>query len=433
MKNIKAYAVIDAGYGDSGKGLMTDYFCHKGMSETGSVLNIKTNGGHQAGHTVCRMDWENKCYNRNVFHTAGSGTFAGADTMLGSRFMLNPEALLHEMDYIQNCFNITPKVMVNPECRIVFKADALLNRAIEQARKNKHGTCGMGIFEAVNRNHKAFKFTVEDFMKQNTGSLYKNITSMLEDYIIYRIGSLKEEKVVIDDTAKDSLITEIHKETMKDFHSLNLIVNDNRIKILTLNDVIKNDYQHIVFECSQGLELDWDDERNYPHVTASHTGLVNIGKEIITLDDINNILSFEACYITRSYKTKHGDGIFYEEDKSIEKLKALHDRTNIPNEYQGTIKYGLLDIQRMKSLISKDIKRFEKITGQYFTNHKCNSSTKYSLAVTHLDQTQESILTNKGEIYFKTLTASDIFSQHPYKTYYSFGEKAEDIIACYHY
>lgn len=46
-KQIKV--VIGANFGDEGKGLMTDYFC-KRLSENGSVLNIRFNGGAQAGH-----------------------------------------------------------------------------------------------------------------------------------------------------------------------------------------------------------------------------------------------------------------------------------------------------------------------------------------------------------------------------------------------
>lgn len=39
---MKAHVVIDAGYGDSGKGLMTDYFCS--LYDSDRVLNIKVNG-----------------------------------------------------------------------------------------------------------------------------------------------------------------------------------------------------------------------------------------------------------------------------------------------------------------------------------------------------------------------------------------------------
>ena len=71
----RAYAVIGANFGDEGKGLMTDLFCRLG----GSVINIRSNGGAQAGHTVCTRDGK-----RHVFSHIGSGSFAGADSICGS-------------------------------------------------------------------------------------------------------------------------------------------------------------------------------------------------------------------------------------------------------------------------------------------------------------------------------------------------------------
>lgn len=49
--NKQVKVVIGANFGDEGKGLMADYFCSK-LSKNGSVLNIRFNGGAQAGHTV---------------------------------------------------------------------------------------------------------------------------------------------------------------------------------------------------------------------------------------------------------------------------------------------------------------------------------------------------------------------------------------------
>lgn len=66
-KQIKV--VIGANFGDEGKGLMTDYFCNK-LSADGSVLNIRHNGGAQAGHTVVTPDDK-----RHVFSHFGAGSF----------------------------------------------------------------------------------------------------------------------------------------------------------------------------------------------------------------------------------------------------------------------------------------------------------------------------------------------------------------------
>ena len=89
-----AFAVIGANFGDEGKGLMTDYFC----SQNKKSLNIRFNGGAQAGHTVVTPDGK-----RHVFSHIGSGTFSGADTYLSEFFTLNPIMFMKEHSIIPEC------------------------------------------------------------------------------------------------------------------------------------------------------------------------------------------------------------------------------------------------------------------------------------------------------------------------------------------
>lgn len=65
-----SYAVIGAGYGEEGKGLLTDALAH---SLGAAAMVIRHNGGAQAGHTVTLPDGR-----RHVFHHVGSGTRHGA-------------------------------------------------------------------------------------------------------------------------------------------------------------------------------------------------------------------------------------------------------------------------------------------------------------------------------------------------------------------
>ena len=83
----KAYAVIGANFGDEGKGLMTDYFCRT----NDNPIDIRINGGAQAGHTVCTPEGE-----RHIFSHIGAGYFAGADTYLSEFFIANPMLFVKE-------------------------------------------------------------------------------------------------------------------------------------------------------------------------------------------------------------------------------------------------------------------------------------------------------------------------------------------------
>ena len=70
MRNIKI--VIGANFGDEGKGLMTDYFCHQAEQRNENCIVVLHNGGAQRGHTVTTPTGI-----KHIFHHFGSGTFCG--------------------------------------------------------------------------------------------------------------------------------------------------------------------------------------------------------------------------------------------------------------------------------------------------------------------------------------------------------------------
>ena len=119
--------VVGANFGDEGKGLMTDFFCDK-FSKQGSVLNVRHNGGAQAGHTVCTPDGK-----RHVFSHFGAGSFVPhVATYLSGEFILNPILFCRELDALSANYGITPKVYVNPKCRITTPYEMLINQIVEQ-------------------------------------------------------------------------------------------------------------------------------------------------------------------------------------------------------------------------------------------------------------------------------------------------------------
>ena len=83
MKHAKI--VIGLNYGDEGKGLMTDFFCRQ-FPATDLVLNVRYNGGAQAGHTVVTEDGR-----RHVFSHFGAGSFSpNVITVFDKQFIINP-------------------------------------------------------------------------------------------------------------------------------------------------------------------------------------------------------------------------------------------------------------------------------------------------------------------------------------------------------
>lgn len=418
MANVKAFAVIGAGYGDEGKGNMVDYFCTRQATEGGKVLNAKVNGGAQAGHTVFHMDEGLIEYDRAVFHSIGAGTFAGADTYFGEKFILDAGLVLKEYKLIKRMARRDFKVYVNPRCRVSFTVDKLLNQIIEESREEKHGTCGLGIFETVHRNHFGYEFRIGEFKEaEDEEAVIMEIHKATKGYIDERV----DEIGILPRQAMDEVLDlydNLWDYAMADFASIMELLDCGCVQLASLDEAITDgSYSSVVFECSQGLELCWGDKRNFPHISASHTGLRNVAIEISGMGK-NHILCLEACYVTRTYKTKHGDGEFLEKDEEIEEEYALYDRTNVPNRFQGTLQYGRLDAERMQQLIMDDFDAYSKGFHGF-------PVTK-SLAVTHVDQTSESVLTMGGDIYFKELHAKAFIGGDA--TYYSFGEKNTDIL-----
>lgn len=407
--------VTGAGYGDEGKGLMTDYFCGKLCDK--KVLNIKVNGGAQAGHTVCRID-NNNNYKHWVFRQYGSGTFAGADTYLCKEFMVNFIELVKERQKLQEIYDIQNHLYIDKGCRVTLPCDVVINRALEEHRTKRHGSCGLGIYETFHRNNeiKAFKVkdVINEFISKTPDKFLDKLNKIAEEHIKYRIAEIKEkDSIEISDIEAKKMICEAEKMNAEYIDALLEII---KCEDLTFSESLDNTitthgYNAVVFECSQGLELDQFNKRNFPHLTPSNTGLKDIASIINECETLKKC-DMENCFVTRSYKTKHGAGIFVEEDTEIQSQFGLYDRTNHRNKFQGSLKYGRVNFGRLKKLI------FEQL--EYMNDIK---NRKTSLAITHLDQTNEVFVLSTESKNYKDVDTS-MFD----KTYKSFGEKASDIL-----
>ena len=150
-----------------------------------------------------------------------------------------------------------------------------------------------------------------------------------------------------------------------DIYSKDIVVGGNRENLLLNNYNIDS----FIFEAGQGLLLDENNLDNYPNLTPSSTGsnyLYNLINNTPT--DIN----IEVCYVTRSYMTRHGAGFLPHEKNKVELKKEIFDNTNQPNEFQGELRYGLIDTKKLVDRINKDFSKYKR------------KVTK-SIAVTHLN------------------------------------------------
>ena len=394
MKDIKV--VIGANFGDEGKGLMTDYFCSN-FAKDKKVLNIRFNGTCQAGHTVVKGE------KRHIFSHFGAGSFnENVITFLTSDFYVNPILFNKEYDELVE-LGITPVVIVDQNAPVITFYDMLYNRVIESSRgENRHGSCGMGLWEALLRGRADYVLTVDD-LKKGVRKLSNQIIDIRDNYFTEKFkqdgivfnGAVVDDIDWLDENIIDTYIYEAKK-------MLDRIIIEDEKSVL-------NRFDNIVFEGAQGLLLDWMNREYMPYLTASRTGLFNVNRLLKLIDSEFN---FEVCYMTRSYFTRHGAGPLMTEVDNKEILGITeNDKTNHLNPWQGVFRYGYFDLDLFKETIEKDLNDLE--LGCY----------KKSICVTHLDETMDYIMTEN-----KTSRDDFVGLFVDFNFYFSYSEDSYNIV-----
>lgn len=318
-----ARVVIGANYGDEGKGLATDWAVR--LAE-GSKLVVRFNGGSQAGHTAETPEGQ-----RHIFSHFSSGSFAKADTYLGRNFICNPITFKMERERMSKV-GLDPIVIVNPQCRVTTYLDMMANQLIEASRTKRHGSCGLGIFETFLRHRDKIQFTIENDPPP---------FDVLMDYFIERLRTAAPEMIAFAD--KQGYTSRRHYVQWLEDYQLFL----RKVQVFAMKP---GRYENVVFEGAQGLLLDMDYVDGAPHLTPSNTGLYGTVQDMQEL----GVDSVDVFYVTRSYLTRHGAGPLVGEVKF-----TLPDQTNMPNEFQGTLRFAPLDPMDLVGRISNDRARFQ--------------------------------------------------------------------------
>lgn len=352
--------VIGANFGDEGKGLMTDYFCHKFTSQNMTCLNVLTNGGAQRGHTV---DTENG--DHHTFKHFGAGTYSNADSYFSEYYILNPMQFHKEYDELFGHLNNT---YVNWSCRWSTPWDIIVNQIIETARDdNRHGSCGMGIWETVDRYLHTISLPIYTFNSMNKEDKIKWLKDIRDNYFENRVNNYK---IFIDD------------EWESIWFSDNLIYNFIQDveylckKCIPCDNKILRNYQSVVMENGQGLMLSmqnvFGDNTTPSQANSLHP--CQIINSVFKPDEVD----VEFCYVSRTYITRHGPGAFYTECKKESINSNMNDSVNILNEFQGKLRYGYLDIDGLIHRIGADSSFYNRILSNYQNN--------VSIAFTHTNE-----------------------------------------------
>ena len=319
---MRTISVIGKNFGDEGKG----FVCSRLASSLKNALIIKHNGGGQAGHTV--EDPEGKW--RFIHHQIGAGAEYHVPTLFADSFMPDLFQLGKEVKEFTELFGFQPILYSEKNVRVTTIDDVLLNMGAEVAiGKNRHGSCGMGIEECVQRNAAGYGITVEGLVTWTKQDLLDRLKQIRKEYTERRAK-------ILGIYSSNPYYEMLHNETVLD----NFVVEvKENVKLLTLVDADRTwleEFQNLIFETGQGLLLDQDYEAFAPHLTSSKTGIHN---PTIFLEKRGLPLE-EALYVTRPYVTRHGNGPLPCEVKRSELSGVGEDLTNQPNEWQGILRYA---------------------------------------------------------------------------------------------
>ncbi len=370
----KATAIIGANWGDEGKGLMVDRLANE------DTVVVRFNGGAQAGHTVCTPDGK-----RHVFHHFGSGTLRGARTYLSEFFVCNPLLFNEELAELVKLFGY-PKVAISHDSLMTTPWDMMINQIAEESRGMlRHGSCGVGINETIVRSE-AIKITAG----QHDVSLIRSVQDLWVSRRLEQLGIEPSRGWCDRLYGSETLINFQHE------------IAEMMTYAKRLDDRYMSTWQPfmpLLFEGAQGLQLDQNNVRDMPFLTRSNTGAQNVA----TLCKKWGVDTVDAVYVTRSYATRHGPGPFPGEIKGW----LMPDRTNAPNDWQGTMRFGSLNENLMYETISSDLTHLDGMHGTP------------ALAVTHLDQFNINAVGLSARMGFD-------------RTYLSFGPTRENVARADH-
>ena len=381
---MRTIAVIGKNFGDEGKG----FTCSRLASSLKNALIIKHNGGGQAGHTV--EDPEGKW--RFIHHQIGAGAEYHVPTLFADSFMPDLFQLGKEVKEFTELFGFQPILYSEKNTRVTTIDDVLLNMGAEVARgKNRHGSCGMGIEECVQRNAAGYGITLEELAGWTKQDLLDRLKQIRKEYsgrrakILGIYPSNPYYEMLNNETVLENFMIEVKKN----------------VKLLTLVDADRiwlEEFQNLIFETGQGLLLDQDYEAYAPHLTSSKTGIHN---SAVFLEKRGLYLE-EAIYVTRPYVTRHGNGPLSCEVDPSELPGVGEDLTNRPNEWQGTLRYAKHEsLEEFFAPVLRDRDSVDCLERMGET--KRPKHPKLSILVTQLSETANQLYFDERSIPFETL------------------------------
>ena len=300
-------AIIGAQWGDEGKGKITDF-----LSATADYV-VRFQGGDNAGHTIHSKG------QKYALHLLPSGALRDATiNILGNGMVINPEALVEEIDMLQS-LGKHPHIVISNRAHVIMPYHKLRDQKAEDTQNI--GTTLKGIGPAYQDKAARVGLRMGTFVDE---ALFK---AYLDQYYDTVKGHLNESKERLFETYQPYI--EALKPRVKD------------TSVILAEAFEKN--KRVVFEGAQGTMLDIE-QGSYPYVTSSSPTAAGIPTGAgVAPKHVGQVLG-----IVKAYNSRVGEGPFVSEMEE-EKAEIIRE---IAHEFGTTTgrprRIGYLDLVALK-------------------------------------------------------------------------------------
>ena len=276
---MNSLVIVGTGWGDEGKGKITDYLSKK------FDICVRFQGGNNAGHTI---KFNNNKYALNLIP---SGIFnQNIQNIMSNGMVIDLKALVNEIDILKSKGFDCENLHISDRAHVLFPYHIQLDEIFENIKGNdKVGTTKKGIGPCYTDKAMRIGIRIGDLL--NKDSFYKKLSQNVE-YVNKLLS-------IFNSTTFD--VNELYNEYTSYANIIKPHIKDTSLFLMNA----LNENKKILFEGAQGIMLCLD-HGTYPYVTSSSPSAASVALNCgIPPQSIQKVLG-----ITKSYTTRVGEGVF---------------------------------------------------------------------------------------------------------------------------
>ena len=276
---MNSLVIVGTGWGDEGKGKITDYLSKK------FDICVRFQGGNNAGHTI---KFNNNKYALNLIP---SGIFnQNIQNIMSNGMVIDLKALVNEIDILKSKGFDCENLHISDRAHVLFPYHIQLDEIFENIKGNdKVGTTKKGIGPCYTDKAMRIGIRIGDLL--NKDSFYKKLSQNVE-YVNKLLS-------IFNSTTFD--VNELYNEYTSYANIIKPHIKDTSLFLMNA----LNENKKILFEGAQGIMLCLD-HGTYPYVTSSSPSAASVALNCgIPPQSIQKVLG-----ITKSYATRVGEGVF---------------------------------------------------------------------------------------------------------------------------